>query len=116
MYKDIDIDAVDDQGDSALWLAAFNGRQHIVKELLERGADPGQARVDSGQTPLHISADEGFVSVVKILLPKLTKSQVDARDNLGRTPLLVASFKGHADVVQVRCALVFVFTDVMSLI
>lgn len=109
MVKGINIDALDDQGNSALWLAAFHGRKHIVKELLDRGANPGQARVDSGQTALHISAGEGYVSVVRVLLPKLKKSQIDARDNLGRTALLGASAKGHADVVQVSYTLVYVF-------
>ncbi|GMH43187.1 hypothetical protein BSKO_11109 [Bryopsis sp. KO-2023] len=98
--KGIDIDAVDDQGYSALYLAVYNDRRHVVAFLLEEGADPALVHEQTFQTPLHVAAERGVVNIVGLLLPELSKGDVDAKDRDRNTPLFIAAEKGHADVVQ----------------
>lgn len=98
---DINLDAVDDQGNSALSLATFHNRPHVVHELLENEASPTIAHSESLQTPLHVAAERGFVTIVHELLPKLDEDDINSRDREGRTALFVAAMEGHGDVVQV---------------
>jgi len=64
-------------------------QQHaeIVQGLLGAGADPNQAD-NKQQTPLHIAVTAGNVLAVKLLLAN--KAEVNAQDDQGRTPLLLA--------------------------
>lgn len=115
-----DINAQNDLGGTALIVAALHEHEELVRLLLGRGADPkirsGRGRfalfsaVSSGgnvnivrmlfekcpeaihwtnsygATPLHVAATS---EVVKFLIEK--GAQVDARDNLNRTPLFEAA-------------------------
>ena len=52
----INVDAVDDNGNTPLHLASQDGQSEIVRELLMRGADV-TARDRSRRTPLHLVAN-----------------------------------------------------------
>ena len=59
----------------------------IARELLDAGA-PLDARNDGGGTPLHRAASRGYAPIAELLLAR--GADVNALDNLGRTPLGIA--------------------------
>lgn len=50
-----------------------------------------------GQTALHLAAAGGNAVIVNMLFGK--KAKVDAQDNNGVTPMMLACDKWHSDVV-----------------
>lgn len=56
-----------------------------------------------GQTPLHIAAQKGDISIVRLLLDSKTVN-VNAQDSSGATPLHLASENGHIEVVKLLVA------------
>jgi ankyrin repeat protein len=72
----------------------------VVKELLERGANPN-LRNSAGQTPLTFAAGRGFAEIVSLLLSK--GGNPNDQDDNGDTPLHRAAFFGQTDVVEARC-------------
>ncbi|KAA8896254.1 hypothetical protein FN846DRAFT_921746 [Sphaerosporella brunnea] len=80
----------------ALWLAAWQGDQMIVKQLLDAGAD-----VDSGRSygnALQEAASFGSVEVVEQLL--IAGADPNASGGGAGTALNAAAFRGHYDVVE----------------
>lgn len=90
-------DSVDENGESAIFVASTNGNTEIVDLLLGAGAD---VNVDRGDQvfPLHRAAMGGFVETVRSLLRGGADVNVANRYRL--TPLHSASFEGHSDVVE----------------
>ncbi|WP_342263506.1 ankyrin repeat domain-containing protein [Spiroplasma endosymbiont of Clivina fossor] len=85
-----------------LHIAARNGQLELVKLLLERGANPN-IQEKKGLTPLYFAAESDKTEVVQELLTnKNSKNTIDINlsNNLGDTPLQIASFKGHHKVVE----------------
>ena len=81
---------------TALHVAAAEGRTEIAKMLIEKGADVHSTN-KSGWTPLHGAALFGHTPAIRLLIESGAK--VDARDQGDNTPLLFASTK-HKDAVQ----------------
>ncbi|MCX5925631.1 MAG: ankyrin repeat domain-containing protein [Candidatus Dependentiae bacterium] len=76
-----DIEAKDDDGNTALLVAAWNDVE-IVKLLLDRTADI-EATNNQGETALMIAASEGTVDTVKLLLERgadLYKKSIAGKD------------------------------------
>jgi uncharacterized protein len=65
-----------------------NGHLEAVKLALELGADI-HAATERGETALHAAASTGADTIVKFLVDK--GAQVNAKDNLGRTPWSMAA-------------------------
>lgn len=89
-----DVEARDDNGFTALHMAARFGKQDVVEALLEAGADvTAQAYVDtrwrgdSALTPLHVAARHYKLGGMSTLLRN--DAEVNAKDGNGRTPLHV---------------------------
>src|SRR5436305_2888378 len=79
------------RGSALLW-AAEHGREVMAQRLLEEGAKAYVNVQFYGRTALYAAAEEGHISVVKLLPEAL---EVDLKDDDGRTPLSWAAGKGH---------------------
>ncbi|CAB0041394.1 unnamed protein product [Trichogramma brassicae] len=90
-YKPVQVDARDKSGNTPLHLALGRNNQKVVELLLRRGADLCAANAE-GFTPLHIICqnewDHGLANLLfKVCEEKHRTLEIDAVDNLGRTPL-----------------------------
>ncbi|XP_064110393.1 protein fem-1 homolog CG6966-like [Macrobrachium nipponense] len=90
------IEAADDRAVTCLMLASFGGHLEIVKYLLEVGADVNGKNIE-GEGALHACAKAGHLEVMKLLLEH---NAWMGADYSGLTPLLVASSRGHRDMVE----------------
>jgi ankyrin repeat protein len=84
-------------GCTAVFFAASNGHEAVLRYLLETEPAETARRDTFGRTPLHFAAEGGHDAVVHCLIE--AKSVVDAKDTHGRTPLFFAAFRG-----RVKCA------------
>ncbi|CAG9763871.1 unnamed protein product [Ceutorhynchus assimilis] len=86
-------------GDTALHLAAEKGNSTIVHLLLESGFNVNVTDNLSKYTPLHnASLYHDDAHLVEILLK--FGAEMERRNNIGKTALHMASFKGHSAVVN----------------
>ncbi|CAB0033789.1 unnamed protein product [Trichogramma brassicae] len=105
IHQIVEVDARDNEGWTPLHAAIFNGNINLVEVLLRRGANPNLAD-KSGYTPLHFVClrEDDDDNMAKMLFAiceeKHQTVQVDARDNEGRTPLLVAIHNGKINLVE----------------
>jgi ankyrin repeat protein len=83
-------------GDTPMHRAAHLGLTEAVRSLLHYGADPS-ARDSHGETTLHKAVREGCEEMVELLLERC---DVNARCNLGMTPLHWACLNGHASIAR----------------
>lgn len=102
MRADMDIDAGDTQGNTALLLAAQFGDLQAVIYLKRNGAWI-DCRNLAGETPLLLAARYGHLSLVKKLL-KTWGANASSADKRGWTPLHHAASAGHADIVRMLIA------------
>ena len=63
----IDIDAVDEQGNTALMIATYGGRSDLALKLLDLGASPQISNEDS-DTPLHVAVHFGHKELIYSLV------------------------------------------------
>jgi ankyrin repeat protein len=97
------IDGRGSSGRPPLYQAAKFGREHIVLDLIARGADPVAPERKYGFTSLHMAAQENRPRIAEILLAHGVP--VDVRNARGRTPLLHAASHGIADNVELAALL-----------
>ncbi|KAK7404060.1 hypothetical protein QQX98_010146 [Neonectria punicea] len=91
-----EIDSNDKEGRTPLSYAAANGREAIVRQLIDKGAALEIADNDGWTSLLH-AAVHGHEAVARLLLEKGAAIEVAGKD--GRTPLLHAAVHGHEAVV-----------------
>jgi ankyrin repeat protein len=84
---------------SALFIAAQEGYLPTTRALLQNGADPNLWHEGMEITPLHISASNDHVFVVKELVAH--KANVDAISGKGYTPLIMACSQGYTECTKV---------------
>ena len=92
-----DVNAKDKNGDTALILAANNGKVEVVEKLLGKGADVNLAD-KNGNTALIWAANNGKVEVVEKLLAK--GADVNLANKDGYTALMLAASNGKVEVVK----------------
>jgi len=82
-----------------LGIAVLYGRDSIVRLLLERGADPGGAgHISPFAAPLHTAAAANQLEIARLLIEK--GAPIDARQQGGYTPLMIACVQGRRDIVD----------------
>ncbi|MEN0016425.1 MAG: ankyrin repeat domain-containing protein, partial [Bacteroidota bacterium] len=75
---------------------AAEGHLEIVSYLLAHGANIETRH--NGQTLLHFFAQQGNLELVKLICDKGAK--LEARDSQGRTPIWIATQRGHFKIVS----------------
>ena len=85
------------EGQTPLHVAVLASHFHIIKILLERGANANQIMAE-GETALHIAAVTGHLGVTRLLLSH--DVMIDAKNDEGRTALHKAAAFGKQDVVK----------------
>ncbi|KAL8750553.1 MAG: hypothetical protein Q9199_006987 [Rusavskia elegans] len=98
----VDLDYQDDQGETALHLAARFGYVECARVLLE-GSDTQQANIELaenvfGWTPLFIASVEGHLCIVELLV--YAKADLDKADTSGWTAQEHAALRGHIDIAE----------------
>jgi ankyrin repeat protein len=91
---DVDVNALNPAGESALMMAALKGDLAGAQLLLDRGAKVDQP----GWSPLHYAATGPEPKVVQLLLDR--GAEIDAASPNGSTPLMMAAQYGSEDSVQ----------------
>ncbi|KAI9762012.1 MAG: hypothetical protein M4579_000648 [Chaenotheca gracillima] len=88
-----------DYADSNIHVAAAFGLTHVVRHYLGQGVS-ASVRNDKNRTPLHRVAEEGdYDDLARLLLDN--NALVDARTNVGWTPLHEAAKAGNVKVMRV---------------
>ncbi|XP_015838726.1 kinase D-interacting substrate of 220 kDa B isoform X2 [Tribolium castaneum] len=95
--KQVQVDDRDENGTTALMLAATKGRSAFVRELLAYGADANAEDCDSW-TALLCASKEGHADIVLQLLEH--NANIEHRDMGNWTSLMWATYKGRIDVVH----------------
>ena len=75
----------------------FRSSRQVAEMLIAQGGDPN-ARGKGGDTPLHVSAQHGTLSVAAALLAG--GARADERDEKGRTPLQLALRSGNFETAD----------------
>ncbi|HEY0859256.1 MAG TPA: ankyrin repeat domain-containing protein [Albitalea sp.] len=94
----LQVDTLNEAGESALMMAALKGRTEWAQRLLERGAQVNK----TGWTPLHYAATGPEPAVVKLLLDR--GAAIDAESPNRSTPLMMAAQYGSEASVELLLA------------
>lgn len=93
-------DARDRDGMTALMRAAEQGRVEMMRLLLAQKGEAGLDEADpEGRTALMLAAGQGQVAAVRMLVGEGADTR--ARDGKGRTALIAAKTKKHAEIVEI---------------
>lgn len=93
-----DVDEADSEGQTPLMAAASWGHASSCQLLVEEGEAKVNVKDEGGDTALHEAARADELEALVSLLD--LGAEVDARNKLGATPLIVASHKGHKAVCK----------------
>ena len=96
---DINVNVLNQNGATPLYMASQYGNVDTVKVLLKAGANVNQAE-KNGVSPLNMASQKGYVDTVKALL-KAGGNVNQARTDDGSTPLFIASEHGHFDIAKI---------------
>jgi ankyrin repeat protein len=83
-----------------IFFAAEYGHSELVKYLLNAGSE-ADFENNLGETPMHLAAKNGFLSVIKVLLGRSGSTfPMDNHTKLTLAPIKEAALKGHTQVVK----------------
>lgn len=92
------IDIKNNDGFTALHLAAQNGHNQCCRELLMRDSSPNICN-NYGDTPLHTACRYGHAGVTRILLSAFSNPQI--QNNNGDTPLHITCAMGKRKLTKI---------------
>ncbi|MGL9732308.1 MAG: ankyrin repeat domain-containing protein [Wolbachia sp.] len=79
-----------------LSIAVANNCVNVVNTLIEKKANVNEA--PCGWTPLHFAVLNNHIDIVNILIEN--KANIDAKSNVGLTPLLIARKNGYMSIIK----------------
>jgi len=85
----------DNKRDFELLEAGREGNQEKMREILSQGTDPSISR---GRTELHLAAQAGYESLVKLLIDN--GADIRVRSSKGETAFLIAIKAGHQSIAK----------------
>jgi ankyrin repeat protein len=97
LAHDVPVDAQDNDGWTALRLAAAFGHKEVCQLLIHAKAQVNTANIQ-GTTALIFAANKGHKEVCQLLID--AQAQLNAKDNYGWTALVSAAYRGHNEVCQ----------------
>lgn len=89
--------AADDNGNTALHVAADRGYDIVIQTLLERNID-ANIKNKNNVTALHCSAQQGHLEIAKMLVQK--NADVNALDDTQSTPLHWAAYFNQPNIIK----------------
>ena len=92
-----DVNGSDENGVTALHLAAYNGCIPIMEYLVKSGGAVNK-KDEYGWNGIHIASQEGHLSMVEYLLNH--GGEINARTSNGLNGVMIASLRGHLDIVR----------------
>uniref|UniRef100_A0A8D2PAI7 Ankyrin repeat and death domain containing 1B n=1 Tax=Zosterops lateralis melanops TaxID=1220523 RepID=A0A8D2PAI7_ZOSLA len=98
------VDMADQHGLTVIHLAAWTGNLDIMRKLVKAGADQ-KAKNEDGMNVLHFAAQSNSIKIVDYFLQDLHLKDLNKPDGKGKKPFLLASEKGHIDMVKNLIAL-----------
>jgi len=101
--EEVDINGVNYYGDDTpLICAVIGGHLAIVRRILYHPGIRLGKRDSIGNTALHLACDNNRVSIVKLLCQhsRCSPGVVNKKDRSGWTPLMIAVYRGHLDIVK----------------
>ena len=96
--KNIDINIVNDQGETPLHIACVEDNEKMVRILLKKGATFFISQEFTN--PLHWAAEKGDVAMMQRLIEVGNIDNVDVLDEFGDTPLILACGYDHLEIVK----------------
>ncbi len=92
----LNIDIGNKDGRTPLHAAVYSGNEGLVKLLIRSGANVNV--IDAiGTTPLHLAAQRNYKSITKLLLKK---GAIITYNKAGSTPLSIARYYKHTDIIS----------------
>jgi len=91
------VDIIDNEKETPLLKAAYNGHKNIVQYLKMKNANIDY-KDREGWTSLHNACSRGFLDIVQFLIN--SEADINCQNVTGQTPLMIASSKGYIDIVQ----------------
>lgn len=87
---------------TAIHWAVLEAPPKILEYFIEKGATSEQLSIQTanGRSPLHLAADHNKLEMVKLLISKLSSTDINKRDKDGKTALKLAKRSGHSKIVK----------------
>ena len=96
-----DANELDENGRTALLIAALNGNLQIAAIVIKAGAHL-DAKDRLGNTPLHYAAERNQIEMAQLLID--VGAIIDVQNRNGMTPLMIAASRGNIAIVQALLA------------